>query len=112
MAFRTFDLDLALSLGNTYLLSAARTAVDVMGLSLLHQILFFIEAKTELRRHLKEFLIFGITLLDISGKNTYICIYDRCDPENVKGAADSSAEYIGKHCQNDKCRNWRCHRLT
>lgn len=48
MAFRTFDLDLALSLWNTYLLSAARTAVDVMGLSLLHQILFFIKAKTEL----------------------------------------------------------------
>ena len=86
MAFRTFNLDLALSLWNTYLLSTARTAVDVMGLSLLHQILFFIEAKTELRRHLKEFLIFGITLLDISGKNTYICIYDCCDPENVKSA--------------------------
>ena len=49
VAFRTFDLDLALSLWNTYLLSTARTAVDVMGLSLLHQILFFIEAKTELR---------------------------------------------------------------
>ena len=78
VTLRTFNFYLlTISSGNADLLSAARAGVNMMGFSLLHHTLFFHETATDILGHCQIFLIFSITLLNISGQNSDISIYDQ-----------------------------------
>ena len=84
MAFRTVDLYLAFSSRNTDLLFAVRTGINVIFLSLLHDVFLTVEFLSYAGCNGQIFLVFGITLLYISGKHSVISIKDRKKANGIK----------------------------
>lgn len=83
VALGTVDFDASFSPGNSDLLATVRAGINMMCLSLFHQILFPVKTLSQLCRHSKILLIFCIPLLNIPGQYPEICVNDRNKTDGV-----------------------------
>ena len=83
-ALRTADLYLSFASRNPDFLLASRTGIDMIILSLRHQIFLTFEKSAYLRCLVQESYVLIITLSHISGKHPEICINETSPAKQVK----------------------------